>query len=74
MTERTRILSRLVEAARHLDSMQDAVTHAYVMLEERQGFEPRAVEAAVNDLRHTVYDERLAAQLEHAITLAGRMP
>lgn len=73
MKQRTVILSDLIEAARHLDAMQDALTRAYVALRERP--DPASEEALrqVTRARDAVFDEELDNMLETAITLGGRM-
>lgn len=74
MKTRTVILSELVDAAKHLDAMRDALTRAYVDLERRQGVEARSAFKAVTAARDEAFEPALGDLIETAISTTGRMP
>lgn len=74
MKRRTAILADLVDAAKHLDGMQDALTRAHVSIADRRGPDAAVARERITLARDAVYDEDLVTLLEVAITAAGRMP
>lgn len=74
MKRRTEILASMIDAAQHLDSLQESLNQAFLALESRLGAEARDAFAQVVAARDEAYEPRLEALIETAITLIGRMP
>lgn len=74
MNQRTLILCDLIDAAKHLNALQDALTRAYVLLGKRRGSGAGAAVAAVRVARNEAFEVQLHDLIEDAITAAGRMP
>lgn len=74
MNSRTQILADLIEAAKALDTMQDALTRAYVALRERHGDEAQSAYKAVTATRDLAFEPSLHDLIEVSISTAARMP
>lgn len=74
MNQRTTILCDLIEAAKRLDELQDALTRAYVSLQDRKGEGAQVAFDAVWAARDASFEPGLGDLIEQAITTAARMP
>lgn len=74
MKQRTDILVDLIEAAKALDVIQDKLTSAYVVLQNRKGEGARDAFKAVTAARDCSFEPALGDLIETAISTAARMP